>query len=428
MDRKITKKKWTGKRQFMLVSSVALLSLVTYSMLSQSKGGSSIEVDPSRLDIAQVTSEQFSEFAPVSGVVLAEDTVFLDLEEGGIVEDIFIESGQKVKKGELILSFSNSTIQKQTIDSEARVLENFDRLRNTKIAITEKKLLLKDKLLDLDYEIKEQKRELNTFISLNKSYEKQVSRIDVESSQDKLDYLIGKRELLLERIERENQLREQQNDQVDKSIMRVKQSLKVLSQISDSLNVRAPIDGFLSSMSAEKGQSFQRGARIGQIDKLGKFVVRADVDQYFISKVSSDLTGAFDFDGSSYDLRVTKIYPEVKNNVFQIDLEFVGDVADGIKRGQSLQIDLNLSKTSVTNVIPKGGFYQHTGGRWLYVIKDNGKRAEKVSIQPGKQNPKSLEVVKGLKQGDWVITSSYEQFNGADEIVFSEALNTIFSG
>ena len=279
MDRKIAKKKWTGKRQFILVSSVAFLSLVTYSMLSHSNGNNSIEVDPSRLDIAQVTSEQFSEFAPVNGLVLAEDTVFLDLEEGGIVEEIFLESGQKVKKGELILSFSNSTIQKQTIDSEARVLENFDRLRNTKIAITEKKLLLKDKLLDLDYEIKEQKRDLSTSLELNKVAENQVSRIEIESSQDRLEYLIGKRELLLERIERENQLREQQNDQVDKSIMRVKRSLDVLSQISDSLNVRAPIDGFLSSMSAEKGQSFQRGARIGQLDKLGKIVVRADVDQ-----------------------------------------------------------------------------------------------------------------------------------------------------
>ncbi len=388
-------------------------------------GGSnptSLSIDSERVSVDQVRIGDFEEYIPVTGNVQPETTVYLDLQEGGIVEQIYIESGTKVRKGDIILGFSNTAVQKNNIDSETRLLENLNQLRNSKISLTEKNLLLKDQLLDLSFSIQELERTFERYELLNSQQNTNLSREKYESTRDQLAYLREKKALLEERIVQESRLRQQQSQQVDDSIERVDRSLAILSQIAESLELRAPIGGFLSSMNAEIGQNFQRGQRIGQIDQLDSFKVAATIDQYYIAKVSTGQEGTFEFGGQSFRLRIEKIYPEVNNDAFQVDLTFAGSGPAGIKRGQSLQIELSLSEAKTTNLVSKGGFYRYTNGRWVYRVSDDGSRAHRVDVVPGRQNPESFEVLEGLSVGDWIVSSSYEAFRDVDELVFEQPL------
>lgn len=421
MDRPIEKKKWPAKRIVPIVLSVSGLLLVAFLITGKSSG-TRLAVDSERISVTQVIEGEFEEYIPITGKVQPQTSVFLDLEEGGIVEEIYIESGNAIKEGDLILSFSNTNLQKQNIDSETRILENLDRLRNSKISLTEKNLLLKDQLLDLSYQILELKKTVDRYEILYKNPNTPLERDKYETARDRLTYLTNKKILLEERIRQESILRVQQSEQVDASIIRVNKSLIVLAHIADGLNVSAPISGYLSSMSAEIGQSFQRGQRIGQIDQLDSFKVRAQIDQFYISKVDIGQSGTFSFDNEIYPLRVSKIYTEVTNDSFQVDMEFVGLRAQGIKRGQTLQIDLSLSEVKTTKLVSKGGYFRHTNGRWVYLVSPDGLSARKLSVVAGRHNPQSFEIVEGLEIGDWIVSSSYDMFGDADELEFSEPL------
>ena len=421
MDRPIPKNKWPPKRIAIYAGS-ALAAIVLMWLVYANAGKTSIDVGGDRITVAQVHRGEFKEYVPINGSVQPNTTVFLDLEEGGIVEHVYVQGGNPVKKGTLILSFSNSSAQKQNIEAETRLIDNLNQLRNSKITLTTSNLILKDQLLDLEYKISELEKTYTRYQELQKGPSSALSREQFENTRDQLVYLKNKRDLLQERIRRETDLQEQQNSQVDSSIRRVNRNLDILGHIIDSLEVRAPIDGQLSTLNAEVGQSFQRGQRVGQIDQLDSFKVRATIDQYYISKVATGQRGRFQFAGRDHELEVIKIYPEVTNDVFQADLIFVGDPPEGIKRGQTLQIDLSLSATSTTNVIEKGSFYRYTNGRWAYRVDEDGRSARKTKIVLGRQNPQSIEVLEGLKEGDWVITSGYEGFNDSDEVNFPESI------
>jgi HlyD family secretion protein len=418
MDRPIEKKNWTPRRAVLVASlgvgAIALVYLVATS------GTTRLNIESGRLSVAQVKQGEFQEYVPINGTVQPMTTVYLDLEEGGIVEKIYVEGGNPIKRGELILSFSNSTAQKANIETETRLLENLNLLRNSKISLTQSNLILKDQLLDLNHKIVEQEKTYDRYQRLAKSPTAQISKEQFETARDLLTYYQDKRTLLEERIRQEKILEVQQSAQIESSIKRVERNLEILAKIIDSLEVRAPIDGHLSTLSAEIGQSFQRGERIGQIDQLDKFKVRADVDQYYISKVAIGQHGTFEFDGREFRLEVTKIYPEVTEGLFQVDMTFGDQVPEGVKRGQTLRIDLSLSESKRTNVVAKGGFYKHTNGRWAYRVAEDGLSARRVNIVLGRQNPQSVEVLEGLDVGDWILTSGYESFNDVDELTFPE--------
>ena len=421
MDKPIEKKNWPPRRIAVVASAgVSVLALGTFVIANTGK--SRLSVQSERISVSQVKQGEFQEYVPINGTVQPNTTVFLDLEEGGIVEKIYVQGGSPIKKGELILSFSNSAAQKQNIEAETRLIDNLNQLRNSKITLTQSNLILKDQLLDLEYRISELERTFARYKELMKTPSSQLSKEQFEATRDQIAYLKNKRELLVERIKREAELQEQQSVQIDMSIRRVDRNLEILSRIIDSLEVRAPIDGHLSTLNAEIGQSFQRGQRIGQIDQLQSFKVRANIDQYYISKVAEGQKGKFRFDGRDYELEVLKIYPEVAQDVFQADLVFVGPVPEGIKRGQTLQIDLGLSESKTTNMVAKGRFYRHTNGRWAYLVAQDGKSARRTNIVLGRQNPQFVEVLEGLNQGDFIITSSYEGFNDVDELKFPEPL------
>ena len=423
MDKAIEKKTWTLKK--VITIGVVCTMLVSLGYLTYSKSGKSrLKVDPTRMTMSQISQDEFLEYIPINGTVLPLTTVFLDIEEGGRVDEIFVEGGNPIEKGDLILQFSNASLHQQSIDSESRLVENLNQLRNTKFSLAEKKLTLQDKLLDMDYEIMDLERTCRQYEMLKETGDIAEDRYVAE--KDKLDYMNKKRALLKERISQENILREQQLKQVDDSIERVTRSMEITGRMLDRLEVRAPISGHLSTLKADIGENISKGERIGQIDLLGDFKVRASMDQYYISRVVTGQPGTFIFDGQSFTLTVQKIYPEVANDTFEADMAFNGDIPEGIIRGQSLQINLSLSNPEKCLIIPKGGFYQETSGRWAYVISEDRQTAFRTDILIGRQNPGSLEVLEGLREGDWIITSGYGTFNKVDELVFPEALKLAY--
>jgi len=419
MDRIIKKKKWPLSKLLMIAGAFTAIILIAYLLFS-SAGKTRLRVKPDRLTVSRIEQNEFLEYIPINGVVQPVNTVYLDIEEGGRVEEIFVEGGKPINKGDVILRFSNAALQKESINAESRLLDNINQLRNTKISLAEKKLILKDNLLDLSYRIQDLERiyEHNEVLREKGN----IPEDDYIKTRDQLQYMRDKRELLKERIRQEDILRQQQLAQVDESISRVNRSLKIMEDILGSLEVRAPISGHLSTLKAEIGESIRKGQRIGQIDVLDDFQVRAKIDQYYISKVSTGLTGHFDFNGETHQLKIQKIYPEVINDVFEMDMSFENQAPEGIKRGQTLQIDLSLGDPKTCLVVAKGGFYQETGGQWVYLVSEDRQTACRTNIRLGRQNPRYLEVLEGLKVNDWVITSGYDTFNKVDELQFDEPL------
>jgi len=422
MDRPIEQKKWP-RRTLVLYAAIASVGVALITMTLANSGRTRLSIDPNRLTISKVELTRFQEYIPITGTVQPNNTVYLDLEEGGNVEKIYVESGKPIKKGTLILTLSNTTAQKQNIDAETRLIDNLNQLRNSKISLTTSNLVLKDQLLDLDYKILDLDKTFTRYQQLFKNPTPAVSREQFESTRDQLAYLKNKRTLLQERIRQETELQEQQSSQIESSIARVNRNLELLSRIVESLEVRAPVDGQLSTLNAEVGQGFQRGQRIGQIDQMDSFKVQADIDQYYISTVAVGQTGTFELNGRTRELKVTKVYSEVTKDTFKVDLAFADAIPEGIKRGQTLQIDLRLGESKRTNVVDKGGFYRYTNGRWAYLVASDGSSARRTNIVLGRQNPQSVEVLQGLKAGDAIITSSYDGFNDADVLTFSRPLS-----
>jgi HlyD family secretion protein len=250
-----------------------------------------------------------------------------------------------------------------------------------------------------------------------------LAKQEFEAVEDELEYRRDKRELMIERIRQEDLLNAQQLAQAETSIVRLNRSLDLLTQIVDSLEVRAPISGHLSSIDAEIGQSIGRGQRIGQIDILDQFKIRVEIDQYYVSRIGVGTEGRFRVDQQDYPVVVRKIYPEVTDNTFSVDADFVGEVPSSIRRGQSLTIELNFGEPEQSLMVRKGGFYQQTNGRWVYLVSEDGKTATRTEIRLGRQNPQFVEVLEGLREGDWVITSGYDNFNEIAELNFTEPLD-----
>jgi HlyD family secretion protein len=303
-----------------------------------------------------------------------------------------------------------------------RLMENLDRQQNTQFARTSNKLMMRESLQDLEYQILDLEKRYRRYKALTEQKTNDLSREQFEAVRDELAYRKNRRDLLKERIRIEDQLSEQQLELANKSIDRINVSLDLLNQIAASMDVRAPISGHLSSISAEIGQNILPGQRIGQIDLLDKFKLRVEIDQYYLNRVEIGTKGKLELNGKTYAVTVKKIYPEVLNNIFNVDMTFIDEPPTGLKRGQELTVELSFGEPSQSLMVSKGGFYQQTSGRWVYLITAEGKSAVRTDIRLGRQNPRHVEVLEGLHEGDWVITSGYDSFNGVDELIFNEAL------
>ena len=421
MDRVIEKKRWPPVRLALIFGGGALVLILSWMIVSQS-GKTRLRVDPARLTVSRVGYGEFLEYYPSSGWVEPEVSYYLDVEQGGRVDEILVEGGQFVHKGDLILRLSNVALQRQNIETEMRLMENLDRQQNTQFARTSNTLVMREALLDLEYQILDLEKRYTRYQALIEQQSNDLSREQFEAVRDELQYRKNRRDLLKERIRVEEQLSQQQLELADKSILRINESLNLLNQIAASMDVRAPITGHLSSIVADIGQNIIPGQRIGQIDLLDKFKIRVEIDQYYLTRVNIGTKGKFDLDGKTYAVAVKKIYPEVLNNIFNVDMTFVDEPPPALRRGQELTVELSFSEPSRSLMVTKGGFYQQTSGRWVYLIAEDGRSAYRTDIRLGRQNPRHVEVLEGLQEGDWVITSGYDSFNEVGELVFNQAL------
>ncbi|MDY6983693.1 MAG: efflux RND transporter periplasmic adaptor subunit, partial [Pseudomonadota bacterium] len=400
MDRALEKPRWSLQRllPILVVGLIAVLGAAVFRQSDTSR----LSVDSSRLSISTIQTGEFREYYPFDGTVVPETSVYLDLEEGGRVEEIYTKGGQWVEKGTPILMISNTSLQRTTIDSENQLLENLDQISNTQIMRAQDNLMLRDQLLDMNYRIKLLETKFARYEQMMNSPNKPLTLEEYENLRDELAYHKDKRDLLQERIRQEDLLAERQLARANDSVERLNKSLELLTELVASLQVTAPISGQLSSISAEIGQNIGRGERIGQIDVLDKLKIRVSVDQYYASSVVVGTEGKFTLDGTEYPVVVDKVYPEVVANTFSVDVNFVGAAPANIRRGQSLTVELNWGVPKQALMVRKGGFHQHTGGRWVYLVSEDGRTASRVDVRLGNQNPQFIEVLDGLEEGDRV--------------------------
>ena len=381
-------------------------------------------VEATRIVVSQVRHGEFVEEIPVLGTVEPMNTVHLDAIEGGTVEEVLAEDGSRVQEGDLILRLSNSGLLKETIGTESRLLENVNELRNTKMMLVEKSLLLRQEHLDTAYRILELEKRAARYRAILARGGESVTEAEFESVIDELDYRRKRLEIVDQRIVQENELREQQMIQVDETAERVERNLATIQNILDYLDIRAPVSGSLSMQRVEVGQSIDKGTNIGQVDNLDAFKIRGQVDQHYAPRMAVGQQGRFEFDGETYELSVEKVYPDVQNDIFEVDFDFVLDkVPGGLKRGQTVQVIVSLSKGRRSMIVDKGSFYRHTNGGWVYVVDADRKAARRVNVRIGRQNLRHFELLDGLSVGDWVITSTYESFNDVDHLRFDAALD-----
>lgn len=419
MDRAIERKRFPPAR-IAVLAGVALSVAGMTLLVATRSGASTLRVEPTRLTTAKVEQGEFRDYYPVDGRIEPAKTVYLDVQEGGRVEEIFVAGGHPIAKGELIMRLSNANLQRSAIETETRLIENLDLLRNTQLARAQDSSRLEDELLDLEHQIIEIENRYARYGRLEA--EGYISKDMIESTRNDLARLHGKRKLLKQRIEREDVLGRNQLLQAKESIERLTLSLDLLKRIVESLDVRAPIDGFLSSIGAEIGENIALGRRIGQIDQLDAFKLRASIDQYYLSRVEVGTPGKLDLDGKTYAVAVKRIYPEVVNDTFTVDIDFAAAPPTGLRRGQRLTIELSFGASTQGLIVERGGFVQHSGGRWVYLIAEDGRSARRAPVRFGRQNPRYLEVLEGLRPNDRIVTSSYTTFNDVDELRFTEPL------
>lgn len=417
MDVKIDNTK--NKRVKVVVAAIACIVVLGAATLlfSNITGNSRINVDAGKVTVEEITKGQFQEFIPVDGTVQPIKTVYIDAIEGGTVDKLFTEDGKMLQAGDPILKLSNQQLHMETIKNEAQLLDQQNNLRSSRLTMDQQTNRLKDELLKLDFDLKQAERTFKANLQLIKG--KNISQNEFNKSEEDYHYLQGKRTLLVQNIKADSTFRKSQESQIDFSLNLISRNLNFLSTSLDNLLIKAPISGQLSSLKAELGETKTKGENLAQIDDISDYKIRARIGEYYGSRLFEGLKGRFLFDGKTYTLVVKKIFPEVKNGEFQADMVFEGDKPANIKRGQTLQIKLELGQTSSAILLPRGGFFQDTGGAWVYVVNSDG-LATKRDVRLGRQNPLHYEVLEGLAPGDKVITSKYSGFNNADEIVINK--------
>jgi HlyD family secretion protein len=417
VDRPIEKKRWTLKRIGKVgIPAAFFMVLLLYFLIGDHS--SKLNVEAERITISTVTKAPFQEYIPVTGTIQPLQTFFLDAAEGGRIDSIFVEAGNVVSKGDRILKLANTNSQLDVLYREALLFEQINNARNTRLAIEQNSLTLRGQLADVEYQIIRLQRlhDRDTLL-----FRKQlISRQEFEQVTDEYEYWQSKQIITVENFKQDSLLRRVQLDQLNASIKRMQSNLDLVKRSLEDLVVRAPISGELTSLNAEIGQSKSPGQRLGQIDVLDGFKVRAEIDEFYISRINSGQKGTFDLGTTSYSLTVGKVYPEVREGRFEVDMLFEGSPPQGIRRGQTLQIRLQLGDLSDALIVARGAFYQKTGGQWAYVVDKSGAFAVKRNIRLGRQNPQTFEVMEGLEPGEQVITSAYDNFGDIDKLVLKK--------
>lgn len=417
MDIPLEKKRFTPKKIAMIAGGVVLAAFLIFLLFS-STGNSKLNVERERISISEVKKGNFQENIPVNGVVLPIKTIYLDAMEGGRVEERFVEDGAMMKKGEPIIRLSNTDLELSLVNQETNVYNLLTQLQRTQNASRENTINKLNQLTEVKSSLKEAQRvyELN-----QKLYDKgAIGKQDFLKSKNNYEYQKDRLELTQKVLDQDSISSRQETEQVRESYERTRKALELMRRKVGDLVVRAPVDGQLTALDAEIGQSKTKGERLGQIDVISGYKVRAEIDEHYISRIFNGQRGSFVFNGKTYELEIKKVYTQVSNGRFQVDMHFVDAIPENVRRGQSLQIKLSLSQEKEAVMVAKGGFFQQTGGNWIFKLSEDGQTAYKAPIKLGSQNTEYYEVLEGLQPGDKVITSSYSNFGDVDELVINE--------
>lgn len=417
MDIPLEKKRFNTKNILMISGSALILILIIYVIFSTT-GASKLNVEKERISIATVQQNTFQENIPVNGAVLPISTIYLDALEGGRVEEKFVEDGAVMKKGEPILRLSNTDLELSLVNQETQVYNLLTQMQISQNNARQNTISKLNQYTDVENSLIEAKRQYE----LNKKLFEKGALAQQDYIKSENDYKYQKERMNLTRqiLAQDSLSTKQESQQARNSYARTQNALQLMRQKVNDLVVRAPVDGQLTSLDAEIGESKGKGVRLGQIDVLSGYKVRADIDEHYISRIYTGQTGSFPFNGKRYSLVIKKVYTQVKEGRFQVDMEFSEDIPEGIRRGQTVQMRIALSDEKQALLIPKGGFFQETGGNWIFKVSENGDVAYKTQITLGSQNTEYYEVLSGLKPGDKVITSSYDNYGDVQELVLKE--------
>ncbi|WP_017733556.1 efflux RND transporter periplasmic adaptor subunit [Nafulsella turpanensis] len=415
MDRIIRKKTWTPKRLLLTGGAAILLVLAVYQFLFADKR-SSLRIEREKVTIASVSKGAFQEFIPQTGTVQPKVSFFLDAVEGGIIGEIYRESGSMVEKGDKILSMANSNLQLEVASQETQLFEQLNNLRTTRLALEQNSLTLKAQLAEIDYNIQRLQPKMRRNEALLK--DKLISQEAYDDIKEELDWNLKRRRLTYAAFRQDSLLRVAQLNQLNASEERLNKNLEMVGNILKNLEVEAPVSGQLSLGDLEIGQSIQMGQRLGQIDGLDSFKIQVSIDELYLPRVGVGQEASFELNGHQQRAIISKVYPNVTNGMFEVDMDFKGNAPKGIRRGQSIRLRLELGQSEEAVLLPTGGFYKDTGGNWVYVLSADGSRAVRRSIQLGRKNSHYYEVLEGLEAGEQVITSGYEYFGNIEVLVF----------
>lgn len=413
MDRKIKKKKWTPKKIAIYAGGALLVIFIGYNFFL-SGGGTRLNVERNKINIATVIEGDFQEFIPVDGNVLPIKTIRLDAIEGGVVSKKHYDGGILVDKGDTILELANNALLQSFVREETQAFILVNNVENTKLNLQRNQFELRRSLLQLDYQIDAAK---DAYERGKKLYDDSIiSEQEYLNLKREYDRLVDNRRIQVESNRFDSLASVTQIRQSEATLERTRENLEMIKRNLNNLFIKAPIDGRLSTVDVEVGESIAPGQNIGQIDDLNGFKVRATIDEHYISRIYAGLNGTFTFAGNDFDLEITKVYPEVNNGLFEVDMAF-DSIPQGIRRGQTLQIRLQLSENITAVQIPRGSFYQTTGGNWIFVVNEDETEAVRRDIRLGRQNQRYYEVVEGLQPGEKVVVSSYRGYEDKDILV-----------
>ncbi|MEM7107659.1 MAG: efflux RND transporter periplasmic adaptor subunit [Bacteroidota bacterium] len=413
MDKKIKKKKWTVKRIGTILGVTLLVVFVGYQFLFADRR-SKLNVEVEKITIADVERGAFLEFIPQTGTVEPSVTFYLDAIEGGTIKKVHAESGAMLKKGDFILELSNLNRELNVLSQEASLNESINQIRRTKLQLEQNDLQQQQTLALIDNQLEKLEPQYKRQKML---FEKDlISEQDFEQTKADYEYNLKRRKITYTSYKNDSISRVRQLQQFNQSERRMTESLAGVGQILDNLNITSPIEGLLTTPQLVEGQSVNPGQRLGQVDKVGSYKVRVPIDELYLPKISKGLSATTRFNNRQFQLIITYIYPNIINGRFEVDMEFVGETPKGIRRGQSLRMRIELGQPSEELLLPVGGFYKDTGGNWVFVVNNDGSKAEKRNIRLGRKNTEHFEVLEGLEPGDKVITSSYDNF-GDNEVL-----------
>ncbi|MET7254391.1 efflux RND transporter periplasmic adaptor subunit [Dyadobacter jiangsuensis] len=415
MDRVKPKKFWNTKRISIIGGSVLLAAFLIYQFIFADKR-SKLNVEQDKLTISTVQKGKFDEFIVVTGVVQPLKTIQLDAIVGGYVTEKLIEGGNMVKQGDVLLRLENQNLKLSFLQSETEASRLVNDLQNTRQNLKVARFTLQKTLSDLDFQLDQAKDAHERNVKLYK--DKVIPEADYLKTKRDYEKLVRQREIEIESQKYQEENAKMQITQLEGTLASTQKNVSLWRQTLDNLVVKAPVSGLLSSMNIEVGSNISQGQNIGQIDDLNGFKMRVSVDEHYLSRIFVGLSGSMEFNGKDYGLKIIKIYPEILSGRFEVDMKFDNGAPDLVKRGQSAPIRLQLGQPSQATLLPVGGFFSETGGNWVYVVADGGKRAAKRKITLGRKNPEYFEVLEGLQPGEKVITSSYENFGDNEVLEF----------